>query len=451
MRLETTRTNENDANDRERRPACERFEFSSFVSFVSFPSFRCSRRSRSVPIVLLLAAIVLCSALGRAQSSESVAVVAELKQAFTDVYNLDYPEAVAHARRAITLGPDSSRAHRGLAAILWLQMLFQRGAVSIDHYLGNISKSQANLPKPDPAAAEEFKRVVGRAIDLANTRLKANPKDLQAKFDAGAAYGLQASYVASVEGSVMSAFGIAKNAFDAQEEVLDKDPSRTAAGLVVGTYRYLVSTFNLPTRMVAYIAGFGGGKEKGIQLLEAAAKDPETRVDAAAALMLIYSREGRHNDVVRIARQLAMEFPKNRLLVLEEGSAAIRAGRAAEAEAALTRGLEMFHRETRPRVPGEESLWLYKRGLARLNLNRRPAAADDLNAALAAQPTSWVRGRIHVELGKLADLGGRRAEATAAYRTAKSLCDANADALCAGEASKYLRKPFAFTGGEPIH
>jgi hypothetical protein len=192
-----------------------------------------------------------------------------------------------------------------------------------------------------------------RAIDLANARLKANPKDLQAKFDAGAAYGLQASYVASVEGSVMSAFGIAKNAYNAQEEVMDRDPSRVAAGLVVGTYRYLISTLNLPTRVVAYIAGFGGGKEKGIKLLEGAAKDPETRVDAQFALMLIYSREGRHNDVVRIAHQLSTEFPRNRLLVLEEGAAAIRAGRAVEADAALTRGLDGLQRDTRPRVPGE--------------------------------------------------------------------------------------------------
>ena len=410
-----------------------------------------SRRSRSFSFVALLSALLFCQVAAQGQSADSPAVLAELKQAFADVYNLDYPEAIVHARRAIALGPDSQRAHRGLASILWLHMLFQRGAVSIDHYLGEFSKSQANLPKPDPVAAEEFKRVVGRAIDLANARLKANPKHLQAKFDAGTAYGLQASYVASVEGSVMSAFGIAKNAYNAQEEVLDRDPGRVAAGLVVGTYRYLISTLNLPTRWVAYIAGFGGGKEKGIKLLEGAAKDPETRVDAEFALMLIYSREGRHNDVVRIARGLSTEFPKNRLLVLEEGAAAIRAGRASEADAALTRGLDGLQRDTRPRVPGEVALWLYKRGLARLNQNRLPAAAADLNAAMAANPTNWVRGRIHVELGKLADLAGKRADATSNYRIAKTTCETNADTVCAEEAKMLLKKPFAFSGGEPIH
>ena len=421
-----------------------------------------SRRSRShlrasrfggqaFAVVVLLAAVGLWPAAAQTQSPDSPAVVAELKQAFADVYNLDYPEAIAHARRAIALGPESSRAHRGLASVLWLHMLFQRGAVSIDHYLGTFSKSQVNLPKPDPVLAEEFKRIVTRAIDLANARLQKNPQDLEAKFDAGAAYGLQASYVASVEGSVRSAFGIAKDAYDAQEEVLDRDPKRVAAGLVVGTYRYLISTLPIAARFVAYVVGFGGGKEKGIALLEGATKDPETRVDAEFALMLIYSREGRHNDVVRIAHQLSTEFPRNRLLVLEEAAAAIRAGRAIEADATLTRGLDGLARDTRPRVPGEQSLWLYKRGLARLNQNRLPAATADLNAAMSAQPTNWVKGRIHVELGKIADLGGKRADATNAYRTGKTICEANADTVCVSEANRHLKRPFAFSGGEPIH
>ena len=208
----------------------------------------------------------------------------------------------------------------------------------------------------------------------------------------------------------------------------------------------------LATRVVAYVAGFGGGKEKGIALLEAATTRPGVaRVDAEAALMLIYSREGRHNEVVRITRLLQTEYPKNRLFVLEEGAASIRAGRGPEAEAALTRGLEMLARDKRPRVPGEEALWLYKRGLARLNQNRPVPASDDLNRALASAPTNWVRGRIHVEIGKLADLAGRRAEALAAYRTAKSICDANADEICAAEASRFLRRPFTFGASEPLN
>ena len=166
-----------------------------------------------------------------------------------------------------------------------------------------------------------------------------------------------------------------------------------SAGVIVGTYRYVVSTLNPAMRMVAFVAGMGSGKEKGIALLEAAARDPEARVDASAVLMLIYSREGRHAEVVRIAHALGTDFPRNRLFQLEEGAAAIRAGQAGDADAVLTRGIEALKRDTRPKFPSEEAIWHYKRGLARLNLDQQPAAAADLQYALGANPSEWIRGK----------------------------------------------------------
>jgi tetratricopeptide (TPR) repeat protein len=371
---------------------------------------------------------------------------AVLKNALTAAYNLDHDEALALARRAVALDPDNPKVHRGLAAILWLHILFNRGAVTMDHYLGSISKSNVTLPKPDPATATEFKQAVGRATALATARLDANPRDVQAKYDAGAAWGLQASYVASVEGSMTSAFNIARRAYSAQEDVLEREPSRVSAGVIVGTYRYVVSTLNPAMRMVAFVAGMGSGKEKGIALLEAAARDPEARVDASAVLMLIYSREGRHAEVVRIAHALGTEFPRNRLFQLEEGASAIRAGQADVADAVLTRGIEALKRDTRPKFPSEEAIWHYKRGLARLNLNQQPAAAADLQYALDANPSEWIRGKIQLEVGKLADLAGRRPEAVTAYRTAARLCEAGADPICEKEANRYLKKAFSFSG-----
>jgi tetratricopeptide (TPR) repeat protein len=369
-----------------------------------------------------------------------------MKTAFAAAYNLDYDEAIALGRKAVALEPGNPRLHRGLASIIWQQILFKRGAVTVDYYLGSITTSNKNLPKPDPASAAEFKQSIDRAIALATARLKDSPKDLQAMFDAGSAYGLQASYAASVDGSLRSAFKLALRAYETQEDVLDKDPSRVAAGVVVGTYRYIVSTLNPLYRAGAFIAGIGGGKEKGIALLEAALRDPEARVDASAALMLIYSRESRHADAMRLARGLGTEFPRNRLLQLEEGAAAIRAGMARDADAVLTRGIEALKLDTRPKIPSEEAVWYYKRGLARLNLNQQLAAAADLEYALGASPSDWTRGRIQVEKGKLADLAGRRPNAVAAYQTAVQLCKVAADPVCEKEANRYLKKAFSFSG-----
>ena len=401
----------------------------------------------------VLAALVLLGAGPRAREATNQGhggiapdpVTSAIDDAFKAGYNLDIPEAQAAARRAITLGPDQSAPHRALAAMLWLDILFRRGTLTIDHYLGgSVTRSQLNLPKPPAELDAEFKRELALAISLAEKKVAAAPQDLQAQFDVGSAYALQASYTASVEGSMSAAFKSARVAYDAQETVLTRDPRRVDAGVVVGTYRYVVSTLSLPTRWLAYVVGFGGGKEQGISLLEAAAHHHDTRVDARTALMLIYSREGRHADVERIAHELGAEFPRNRLFTLEEGSAAIRAGHADVAEAVLTRGLAAFDKDPRPKIPGERALWLYKRGKARLNLNHPKDALVDLNQALGASPVGWVRGRIHVELGRIADLGGRRAEALNAYRTAKTVCETSNDPACISDANRGLRQPFSF-------
>lgn len=381
---------------------------------------------------------------GSAPAGTPADVTTAIQQAFKAAYNLDESDALALAHRCVAIGPEEPSAHRALATILWLDILFKRGAVVSDQFTSGSVKDQMIRPKPPADLEAGFKQEVASAIALAETRVRNDPRSVQARFDAASAYALQASYTASVEGSMLSAFRIAKRAFDNAEFVLSRDPQRKDAGLIAGTYRYLVSTLTIPARMMAYIAGFGGGKARGIELVEGATQAADTHVDARLALLLIYTREGRHLDALRIARELEAEFPRNRLFTLEAGSAAIRAGRAAEAEITLTKGLAFFDRDERAKIPGERAFWLYKRGMARISLNHLADARADLETALRTQTVEWAKGRIQLELGKIGDLTNHRSEAMSAYRTAKTLCGQYNDPDCAAEADRLLRKPFRF-------
>ena len=396
-----------------------------------------------VSVVIAGWLLVAADVRGVAQSAAESPAIREVNAAFAASHNLDHEQALGHARQAVRLEPENSRTHRGLASIIWLNLLFWRGGMVVDSYLGSIQSMQLKMAKPDPLLAEEFKGAVNRAIELAEKRLKQRPSDVDAMYDAGAAYGVQASYVASVEGSIGTAFKHARRAFDLQSEVLKRDPKRAPAGLIVGTYRYLIATQPRIVQWFAWVAGFPGDKPKAIALLEQAAHDPMSRIDGKTALLLIYSREGRHTEAMRMAEELAVELPRNRIFVLEQGAAAIRAGRWAEAEAILTRGLARFDIDTRKKLPGERALWLYKRGLSRLHQNHPADATTDLRQALASEPQGWVEGRTRVALGHLDDLAGRRPAAIAEYKKAQSLC-LNVDPPCADEARKYLRLPFSF-------
>jgi tetratricopeptide (TPR) repeat protein len=329
--------------------------------------------------------------------------------------------------------------HRTLALAIWLKMLFLRGAVTVDHYLGSFSRPRVDLRKPPPDLVTEFNTEVQRAIDLAEKRSAARPKDAQARYDLGAAVGLQASYTASIEGKLLAGFRAARRAYSEHEKALELDPARKDAGVTVGTYRYIISTLSLPMRMMAYVAGFGGGKERGIQMLEeTAAAAGESRTDALFALVLLYNRERRYDDALRSLEELRKLYPRNRLVVLEAGSTALRAGRYEQADKLLTEGLGMLAKATGPRIPGEETLWRYKRGAARVELGRADAAAD-LEAALGRDAQMWVQGRARVERARLALRRGDRAAAANEARQAQALCEKDNDPVCVDAARKALR------------
>lgn len=362
-------------------------------------------------------------------------------KAANHTYNLEHDLALTTFRQAVAADPQDAGAYRGLASSLWLSITFRRGNMTVDDYLGRPNKPNANpLPNPPPEAVAGFKDAIEKATALARKRIAQNPKDADAHYQLGAAIGLRASYSATVEGSVLGAFRAAREAYDEEETVLNLQPQRKDAGLIVGTYRYIVATLALPLRVVAYVAGFGGGKEKGIRQIEdAAAYRGDNQTEAQFALILLYNREQRYGDALRQLAALRERYPRNRLVWLESGSTSLRAGRAADAERFLSDGLARFADDPRPRMFGEDALWRYKRGAALAGLGRAADAEADLRKALSLDGRKWVHARSHLELGKLALKAGNRTAAVMNFKAAIPLADSDNDPATADEARRLLK------------
>jgi tetratricopeptide (TPR) repeat protein len=391
--------------------------------------------------VFTTAALLMCVTATSASGNERSAALRA--RAYQLAYNLDYVEATREMEAAVAADPNDAAAERGLAVIPWLLISFSRGAVTVDDYLGSITRSNVAMRQPPAELAARFNRHITRALALAEGELKRRPGDPETLYQLGATVGLQASYVATVEGRVLGAFKAARRAYDAHEQVLELAPARREAGLVIGTYRYIVSAMSLPVRMMAYVAGFGGDKERGLQLIEeAAASRSEASADAKFALVLLYNREGRYGDALRVLAELQKAYPRNRILWLEAGATALRAGRAADAEQQLAAGRKMLAADTRARMFGEEALWLQKHGAALVALGRREEAEPALRRTLTLEARKWVTGRAHAELGKLADRRGDRATARQHFQQAASLAEQDNDAIGAAAARRWMATPY---------
>jgi tetratricopeptide (TPR) repeat protein len=356
-------------------------------------------------------------------------------------YSLDREEARALFQQAVALAPESAAAHRGLATISWLTIASSRGIVTSDEFLGGAPRQTLELPPPPAEPARLFHEHAAKAMQLAEARVRANARDPDAQYDLGATVGLQASYMASIEGKLFAAFRSARRAYSAHERVLELDPARKDAGLIVGTYRYLVSTFSLPGRWVAYMVGFGGGRERGLRMIEeAAAHAGDAQTEALFALVILYNREQRYPDALKVLADLRRRYPRNRLLWLEAGSTALRAGRHAEAEQFLVDGMQRLGRDDRPRIFGEEALWRYKLGEVKLARGQRAAAREALQASLPHPARDWVRARTHLALGKLADHDRDRESARRHYQFAMKFGHSGRDSATLDEARRLSRR-----------
>jgi tetratricopeptide (TPR) repeat protein len=361
------------------------------------------------------------------------------ERATIELFNLDDARAIESYRAAAAADPGDAAAHRGLASALLVRIAMLRGTMTIDSYLGGLARRDVTLPPPPAELAREFHASIDRAIALARRQATGRPRDPQAQYELGAAVGIRASYLATVEGGVLAALRTAREAFDTHERVLELAPQRGDAGLIVGMYRYIVAALSMPVRWMAYLAGFGGGRERGIRLVERAAAFPgDNQSDAKLALVLLYMRERRFDDALRQVDELRARYPRNRLLVLERGSTLLRAGQHAAADRTLTDGIEALPADTRPRMFGEHALWYYRRGEARSALGRDADARADLDRALASEGRAWVHGRAHAELGALALRAGDRTGARSHLETAIRLGDGDHDAASADRARALL-------------
>src|SRR5262245_46514909 len=265
------------------------------------------RRAGFVGVAVVFA--LACAPAPAGANAESVALRAK---AAAQLYNLDRDQALVTFRQASAADPQDPAAFRGVATALWLSITFRRGNMTVDDYLGRETRPNASgtFPPPPPDTAAAFRQALDRAMALARARIAANNRDADAHFQLGAAVGLQASYTATVDQSMLGAFRSARVAYDEHQRVLTLDPRRKDAGLIVGTYRYIVSALALPLRWMAYAVGFGGGRERGIQMIEEAVSYAgENEADARFALVLLYNRERRYDDALKQIALLRERFP----------------------------------------------------------------------------------------------------------------------------------------------
>jgi tetratricopeptide (TPR) repeat protein len=388
---------------------------------------------RASIVVLVFLSAALPSAHASTRSRELT------RRGFAAAYELNFPASTALFAEARRADPGDPAPARAIAAVAWMEILFAQGVVTFEAFQGDASGDSVQRPSVNPGLTTRFIGSATEAIQLAEQQVALTPADADALYQLGASTGLLALYRATVEGRTWAAFVEGRRAVRTMELVRQQQKGHREAALILGMYRYAVSTLSWPKRMLASAAGMPGDRDGGIALLETAAALPaETATDASLLLMIVYNREGRHAEAMQHLRRLQERHAGNRLLLLNAAATALAGSDAAAAADTITRGLATPIRFDEPDVLGERAMWYYIRGAARVALADAPAASD-LRQALASGPRDWIRARTHLALARLALRSGDERQAQLELNAAERYGRMGGDSTSI-EGAKQLRR-----------
>jgi tetratricopeptide (TPR) repeat protein len=365
-----------------------------------------------------------------------------VEQGFDHFYNLEYPEAISDFSKAIEASPNDPELHNHLAQCLVFQEMFRNGALESEMVNGNNSFLRRPKMNPSPETEKRFLDEISKALALAQASIDRNPKDAPAFYSMGVSYGLRSNFYWVVKKAWHDALRDATSARHAHSRVEELQPNNVDARLVEGLDDYIVGSLPLQFRMLGFLIGVHGDKEKGIRLVKDVAEHGETdRADAEILLGALYRRENKPQLVVPLALDLIRRYPRNYILRLELSQMYSMAGdkaRSIEAVEEVAR-LKRSNAPGYDRVPWEKiyfqegtiQFWYRDLDQALDNLTKVAAASAevDLNTGVSA----------YLRIGQIYDMKGQRAQAVAYYKKAIEYAPGS-DA--AQESKKYLATPY---------
>lgn len=379
--------------------------------------------------------LVLFGAAALAQDSPA-------SKGFESFYNLRYDDSIAEFSKQVAQHPDVPDGYNHLAQAILYRDMFRAGALESELVTGGNPFLRRQKVDASPADQRRFDQSIDRAMELAQARLKRNPRDTQALYALGVSYGLRANYNFLVRKAWRDSLRDATSARKCHSRVTDIDPGFIDAQLVQGLYEYIVGSLPVYWRVVGFLIGYHGNKDQGIRLLEMVArKGKVNRIDAEILLCAVYRRERRPQSAVPILQDLIRRFPRNYLLPMELAQMYSDLGDKEKALAPLRRleelkrsdasGYAQLRIERICFAEGTIEFWYNDLDRALANMKRAAAAAEDLD--LNTGVMAWMR------LGQIYDLKGQRALAIDAYRRAVAFAP-NSDA--ARESQQYLDSPY---------
>jgi len=354
----------------------------------------------------------------------------ELRRSGLDaLYNIDYDKAERDFKEIVKLFPNHPGGYQLLAARVWIKTLYESRRLQGSLYSSENFYTSGD-DKVDPKIITEFRNFTREAKRLAEAKLKQDPKNIEARDFLANTEGLKAAFEEAVERRHFAALRDGNDAVNHHREVLKLDPKYIDAQITIGLYEYVVGSLPLGIKIIAGATGYRGSKKRGLAMLEQVAREGRwAQDDAKTVLVLLYRREKRFDDVLKLTRELSAKYPRNYLLRIETADALVSIAEvkrsqkdlagAVQAEKEAFATFEEVLRDRTMRDVAARALDLihFKYGEVLMMAGHHDRAAKEFLAATKVdRGEAGLITMAHLYAGWSFDVAGKRDEAVAQYK-----------------------------------
>ncbi len=343
-------------------------------------------------------------------------------EAYQHLFNYDFEAAEEIFERLDDQFPDFAAGPYGHAAVIWTKVAQRVGAMRGSSHRGDRYWEQSGIALVTDEEEQFFEDQLGEAKRRGERVRQRDPGDLLNLYYLGAVESIKAAWDGTVQRAYFSAGRAMRRAASLHREVLEADPDFADAYHAPGAQDYAIATLPRALRMLAFLFGMRGEKERGLDWVARTAREGQrSRWGALWALVLFMQREERMDDALTAVRTLREQFPRNPDFALEEIGIRLHHGETAEARDALLVFIER-------RDAGFGNYHLTTRGIPELRLGESwlfeeswEEAEAAFSQGLQSSPPPDVRLMLHFRRGNARDGLGQRQPALFDYNRVRQL------------------------------
>lgn len=332
------------------------------------------------------------------------------------LFDYDFEDALREYARLSEEFPEHPSGPYNTAVTIWTRLAQRSNAVRGPSLRNDRFFSQDGRPEPTPEEETAFREQLEEARRRSEALLERDPDHPEALYHLGAGEALDAGWAVVVDRAWFRATRLIRRAVGRHRRLQELDPGFADATLVPGTYVYSIARLPRALRMIAFLFGMRGDLEGGLGGIRRTADEGRrAKWGSLWTYELLMQREGREEEALAAVRRLKRQFPKNPDFALDEITVLTALG---DFEAARELGEEAIER----RDAGFGNYHLMLPGLAEAGLGeallfagRWAEAEAVLSRGLAAEPSPEVRAQLLFRRANARDGAGRRPDALRDY------------------------------------